>query len=334
MRVFAAAFGVTLLLQQPIPPVSPLPQPPFDEWLAGVRAEALTLGIRDTTLDRALTGLEPVPTVIQRDRTQAEIVQTLDQYLAQRVSRGVVRTAQSMLATHAAVLARASEKYGVPPGVLVAVWGLESNFGRFSGVRPTIATLATLAYDPRRSTMFRAELFDALRILDSGDVEPEAMKGSWAGALGQPQFMPSSFLLYAQDFDGDGKRDIWRSTPDVFASIGNYLAEHGWARGQLWGREVKIPPSLITRIPEVAPMQTSGCLARRQMTVPRPLAEWSRWGVRTTAGRPLPKADVDASLIMGVTRYFLVYPNYQALLEYNCVNASGLGVGLLSDRAK
>ncbi len=331
MRLFAAAFGLSLFLQ--VPAVPPLPQPPFAEWLSVVRAEALSLGIREATLDAALTGLEPVPTVIQRDRSQAEIVQTLDQYLKQRLSKKVVKTALSMRTSHAEVLKHVSEKYGVPPGILVAVWGIESNFGRFSGVRPTIATLATLAYDPRRSTMFRAELFDALRILDSGDVEPAALKGSWAGALGQPQFMPSSFLLYAQDFDGDGRRDIWRSTPDVFASIANYLAAHGWQKGQLWGREVKIPLPLITRLPEVAPMQTSGCLARRQMTAPLPLAEWNQLGVRTVAGRPLPSADVQASLIMGVKRYFLVYPNYQSILEYNCVNAYGLSVGLLGDRA-
>jgi membrane-bound lytic murein transglycosylase B len=331
---FAAALGFTLLLQQQLPPVPPLPQPPFEEWLAGVRAEALTLGIREATLNEALSGLEPVPTVIQRDRTQAEIVQTLDQYLQQRVSAKVVRTARSMRAAHATVLTEVAEKFGVPPGILVSVWGLESNFGRFSGVRPTIATLATLAYDPRRSTMFRAELFDALRILDSGDVEPAALKGSWAGALGQPQFMPSSFLRYAQDFDGDGRRDIWRSTADVFASIGNYLSQKGWQKGQAWGREVTIPPALITRIPEVAPMQTSGCLARRQMTVARPLSEWKKLGVRTASGGPLPVAGFDASLIMGVKRHFLVYPNYQAILEYNCVNAYGLSVGLLGDRVK
>jgi len=328
----AAALGIVLLLQQ-IPPVPPLPQPPFADWLNGVRTEALSLGIREATVDQALAGLEPVPTVIQRDRSQAEIVQTLDQYLQQRVTARVVRTTRTMRASHATLLQEVSEKYGVGAGVLVAVWGLESNFGRFSGVRPTIATLATLAYDPRRATMFRAELFNALRILDSGDVEPASLKGSWAGALGQPQFMPSSFLLYAQDFDGDGRRDIWRSMPDVFASIANYLSAHGWQRGQTWGREVRIPAALITRVPEVAPMQTSGCLARRQMTTPLPLREWNKLGVRTTAGRTLPAADIDASLVMGVKRNFLVYPNYQAILEYNCVNAYGLTVGLLADRA-
>ena len=327
-----SAIALVLALQQ-IPAVPPLPQPPFDEWLAAVRAEAIARGIRQQTVDQALTGLEPIATVIQRDRTQAEIVQTLDQYLKQRVTAGVVRTAQRMHRTHAAVLQKVSEKYGVPSGILVAIWGLESNFGRFSGVRPTIATLATLAYDPRRSALFRKELFDALAILDNGDVAPAALKGSWAGALGQPQFMPSSFLLYAVDFDGDGRRDIWKSMPDVFGSIANYLAAHGWQKGQMWGREVSIPESLITRLPEVAPMQTSGCLARRQMTAPLPLAEWRKLGVRTAAGRRLPSVDIEASLVMGDKRHFLVYPNYQSLLEYNCVNAYGLSVGLLGDRA-
>ena len=333
MRLAAAALGLALIVQQ-IPQVPPLPQPPFEEWLSAVRAEAISLGIRESTVDQAFSGLEPVPTVIQRDRTQAEIVQTLDQYLQQRVSRKVVQTARTMHAKHATLLKQVSEKYGVPSGILVAVWGLESNFGRFSGVRPTIATLATLAYDPRRSALFRKELFDALRILDSGDVELAALKGSWAGALGQPQFMPSSFLLYAQDFDEDGRRDIWASTPDVFASIANYMAEHGWNKEQIWGREVKIPDDLITRLPEVAPMRTAGCLARRQMSVALPLAKWNELGVRTVAGAALPKADIDASLVMGVKRHFLVYPNYQAILEYNCVNAYGLSVGLLGDRAK
>lgn len=333
MRFLPAAAGLVFVLAQQIAPVAPLPQQSFEEWLAGVRAEALALGIGQATLDGALAGLEPVATVIERDRTQAEIVQTLDQYLALRVSNRVVRTAQTMRQTHRDLLKEVREKYGVPAGILVSIWGLESNFGRFSGVRPTIATLATLAYDPRRSVMFRQELFDALRILDSGDVEPAAMRGSWAGALGQPQFMPSSFLLYAQDFDGDGKRDIWKSTPDVFASIANYLSAHGWKKDQTWGREVRLPATLLEALAETAPFQTDGCLARRQMTVPLPLAEWKKLGVKTATGGALPTADFDASLVSGDKRHFLVYPNYQALLSYNCVNAYGLSVGLLADRA-
>src|SRR5262245_40157982 len=234
MRVPGALLGLALLLQQTAP-VSPPPQPPFEEWLSAVRAEAKSRGISDATLDQALNALEPLPIVVERDRTQAEIVSTLDHYLRQHVTARVIRTARTRRGEHANLLSKISAKYGVPSGVIVAVWGLESNFGRFSGVRPTIQTLATLAYDPRRSGLFREELFNALQILDNGDVEPAALKGSWAGALGQPQFMPSSFLRYAQDYDGDGKRDIWKSTPDVFASIGNYLSEHGWNRGQTWG---------------------------------------------------------------------------------------------------
>jgi peptidoglycan lytic transglycosylase B len=331
MRVSTAVLGLVFLLGQQAAPVPPA-QPPFAEWLAALRAEALTRGIGEATLDRALEDLEPVPVVIERDRTQAELVQTLDQYLARRLSKKVVQTAQTMRRTHEAVLKEVNAKYGVPPGILVAIWGLESNFGRFSGVRPTIATLATLAYDPRRSAMFRQELFDALKILDSGDVEPAAMRGSWAGALGQPQFMPSSFLLYAQDFDGDGKRDIWKSTPDVFASIANYLAAHGWTKDQSWGREVRVPAAVLQGLPETAPLQTEGCLARRQMTARLPLATWNKLGVKTVTGGVLPSAAIDASLVTGVKRHFLVYPNYEAILDYNCVHAYGLSVGLLADR--
>jgi membrane-bound lytic murein transglycosylase B len=331
MRFPGLLLGLALLCQQ----MAPVPQPPpsFEEWLGGVRAEAQARGISEATLDAALTGLEPLPIVVDRDRSQAEIVGTLDHYLHQHVSAKVIATARTKRAGHAALLDSVHQKYGVPPGVVVAVWGLESNFGRFSGVRPTIQTLATLAYDPRRASLFREELFDALRILDSGDVEPRAMRGSWAGALGQPQFMPSSFLLYAQDFDGNGKRDIWTSTPDVFASIANYLAAHGWSGDQPWGHEVTVPAATLAALPQRAPLQTEGCLARRQMTVPLPLAAWKELGLTLRSGGAIPETDLTASLVSGVKRQFLVYQNYQALLEYNCVNAYGLSVGLLADAA-
>jgi len=332
----AVILGIVVLLQQQIPPVAALPPQPFDEWLGGVRAEALTRGIREATIDQAFAGLEPLPIVVERDRTQAELVLTLDRYLRQHLTKKVIDTAAAVRRTHADVLTKVQEKYGVPAEIVIAIWGLESNFGRFSGVRPTIQTLATLAYDPRRSTMFREELFDALKILDNGDVEPAKMRGSWAGALGQPQFMPSSFLLYAQDFDGDGKRDIWHSAPDVFASIANFLAAKGWTAAGRWGREVTVPGSLLARLPEVAPLQTEGCLAKRQMSVPLPVETWQKLGIRAVGGAALPAADHGveaASLISGVKRHFLVYPNYRAVLEYNCVNAYGLSVSLLADRS-
>ena len=335
MRVFAAVLALVLAaLPQQLPVVQLPPQQTFAEWLLALRAEAASQGVSDKTLDAALTGLEPIPVVVERDRSQAELVLTLDQYLQRRLTPKMIRTARAMGREHHALLDRVSGRYGVPRGVLVAVWGLESNFGRFSGVRPTIATLATLAYDRRRATLFRQELLAALRILDSGDVSVDRMRGSWAGALGQPQFMPSSFLQFAQDFDGDGRRDIWTSLPDVFASIANYMAEHGWTKGQLWGREVKAPARLLQRLDTLAPLQTEGCLAERQMTVPLPLSEWRKLGVTDLKGRRVPAAKIDASMILAGRRQFLVYPNYHAILAYNCVNAYGLSVALLSDRVR
>jgi len=334
MRFLPAALAllVTILPQQ-LPVVQLPPQQSFAEWLLAFRAEASANGISDKTLDAALNGLEPTPVVVERDRSQAELVLTLDQYLQRRLTSTMIATARKMARTHHALLARVGVKYGVPPGIVVSVWGLESNFGRFSGVRPTIATLATLAYDKRRAQLFRHELMAALQILDSGDVSVENMQGSWAGALGQAQFMPSSFLQFAQDFDGDGRRDIWTSLPDVFASIANYLKEHGWKKGQVWGREVKAPATLLQRLDTLAPLQTEGCLAERQMTLPLPLSQWKRLGVTQLSGRKLPAADLSASMVRAGKRQFLLYPNYQAILAYNCVHAYGLSVALLSDRA-
>jgi len=319
----------------PLPVVQLPTPPPFPEWLAALRSEALSRGISEATVNRALDGIEPLPIVVERDRSQAELVLTLDQYLKRRLTREMVRTAQTVARRHATLLSRVSARYGVPPSIIVAVWGLESNFGRFSGVRPTIATLTTLAYDQRRASLFREELLKALEIVDKGDVELAAMRGSWAGALGQPQFMPSSFLRYAQDFDGDGRRDIWRSTPDVFASIANFLKEQGWKRGQTWGREVKLPARLTAaRLEAAAPMKTTGCMAERQLTTALPLSKWRALGVTAMNGRALPSASIDASLVTAGRRRFLVYPNYEAILAYNCAHAYGLSVALLSDRVR
>jgi membrane-bound lytic murein transglycosylase B len=314
----------------PIAPVAPL-RPPFDEWIAAVRAEAEGRGIRPEILDQAFAGIEPVAQILDRDRSQAEFTLDLDAYLKRRLTPAIVRTAQQMYASHRTLLARVGEKYAVNPKVVVAVWGLESNFGRFAGVRPTIPTLATLAYDPRRGEMFRAELFNALEILNRGDIELARLKGSWAGALGQPQFMPSSYLEYAQDFDGDGRRDIWTSEPDVFASVAFYMQRHGWTAGKPWGREIRIPASLRQRALAM-PRRDAGCRAERLMTPPRPLKEWGRQGFRTMTGAALPASAVPASLLQAGSRNFLLYANYDALLAYNCAHTYALSVALLADR--
>jgi membrane-bound lytic murein transglycosylase B len=330
--VLSLVMAAPLAGQEPVPvaPVPP-PLPPFDVWLAEFRGEAQAQGIRPEILDQALTGIEPVAQILERDRTQAEFVLDLDGYLKRRLTRDTVRTAQRMYSRHRSLVRRVGAKYGVNPRVLVAIWGLESNFGRFAGVRPTVPALATLAYDPRRGAMFRRELLNALQILNRGDIELEHLKGSWAGALGQPQFMPSSYLEYAQDFDGDGRRDIWQSLPDVFASIAYFLQRHGWQEGRAWGREVRLPAGSRDRFTKL-PRRQAGCRAEQIMTPPEPLPEWRRLGVRTAANKSLPGASIEASLVQTGTRAFLLYGNYDALLGYNCAHTYALSVGLLADR--
>ena len=339
MRASAGVVILTLLFhaaaaaQEPAPltPVPPIPLPPFNEWLADLRADAVARGIRPEILDAALANVQPVTQVLDRDRTQAEFTLDLNAYLNRRLAPATVKMAREMYARHKALVQRVGDTYAVDPRLLIAVWGLESNFGRFAGVRPTIPTLATLAYDPRRGPMFRNELLNALEILNRGDIELPRLRGSWAGALGQPQFMPSSYLRYAQDFDGDGRRDIWTSLPDVFASIAYYLQQHGWRKGTTWGREVAIPPGIDSVLSGI-PRRTEGCRARRAMTIPRHLEEWRTLGLKAMGGGPLPRADLAASLIRDGGRAFLVYDNYEALLDYNCAHSYALSVALLADR--
>jgi peptidoglycan lytic transglycosylase B len=319
--------------QEPaLAPVPPLPLPAFDVWLAELRAEAEARGIRPDVIERALTGIEPVAQILERDRTQAEFTYSLDAYLRRRLPPRTVRTAGEMLRRHRALVERVGKAYGVDPRLLIAVWGLESEFGRFAGVRPTMPTLATLAYDPRRGAMFRNELFNALEIVDRGDIELERLKGSWAGAMGQPQFLPSSYLKFAQDFDGDGRRDIWTSLPDVLASIANYMASNGWVNGESWGRRVTLPPDFDAKLGAKAPLRTEGCRAVRQLTEPMLLNEWRAVGVKTAKGTPLPKAALAASLLRVDQETFLVYRNYETLLTYNCAHSYAVAVGLLADR--
>jgi membrane-bound lytic murein transglycosylase B len=331
--VIAAALGLgSLARAQDLPPVLPVP-PPFDAWLAELRTEALARGIRQDVVESALADIQPVEQILERDRTQAEFALDLTAYLKRRLTRATLRTAQQMHTQHRDLLQSVGKKYGVQPRVITAVWGLESNFGRFAGVRPTIPALATLAYDPRRATLFRNELFSALEIVNRGDIELERLKGSWAGALGQPQFMPSTYLKFAQDFDGDGRRDIWASLADVFASIAFYLREHGWSDNATWGREVKVPPAIRGKIADM-PRRETGCRAERALTKPLPLKDWRKLGLKTIAGGVIPATAIDASIVTDGSRYFLVYKNYEALLAYNCATSYAVSIGMLSDRLK
>ncbi len=215
--------------------------PAFEAWLDGLRAEARGRGISQATLDAALTGLQPVSRVVELDRKQAEFTQTFWAYLERRVDEHRITRGRELLARHGDLLARVQGAYGVQPRFLVAFWGLESNFGDYTGNHSVIGALATLAYDPRRADFFREELLNALLILEQGHIAPQAMTGSWAGAMGHVQFMPSTFLHYAVDFDGDGRHDIWSTLLDVFGSAANYLKNLGWDDKKTWGREVRLP---------------------------------------------------------------------------------------------
>jgi membrane-bound lytic murein transglycosylase B len=316
------------------PPVVPVETPPpFDEWLTALRAEAIERGISAALVERAFADVRPVEQIIERDRTQAEFTLELDDYLERRLNAATVRQARRMHTKHRSLLQRVEKQYGVSTRILVAVWGLESNFGKFSGVRPTIPALVTLAYDPRRGAMFRNELFSALEIVNRGDIDLDSLKGSWAGALGQPQFMPSSYLEYAQDFDDDGRKDIWSSQADVFASIAFFLQKHGWTPGQAWGREVRVTP-IVQKAILAIPRRDAGCRARRLMTNPRPVREWRKLGLLSRGGTPLPATATSASLVEAGARTFLLYDNYEALLGYNCAHSYALSIGLLADRLR
>ena len=336
LAALAAALAVSpaAARAQEAPVAPPTTAPiPFEDWLAELRTEALARGIRQEIVESALSTIEPVSQILERDRTQAEFSLDLTAYLKRRLTRTTIRTAQEMYTQHRALLKSVGSKYGVQPRVITAIWGLESNFGRFSGVRPTIPALATLAYDPRRSSMFRNELFSALEIVNRGDIELDRLRGSWAGALGQPQFMPSTYLKFSQDFDGDGRRDIWSSLADVFASIAFYLREHGWSEETTWGREVKVPKASRKAVAGV-PRRESGCRAERALTKPLPLREWRKRGVLTLSGGALPASTLEGSLVTDGSRYFLVYKNYEAILAYNCATSYAISIGMLSDRIK
>ena len=293
----------------------------FAKWLEGVRREGRGKGITEATLDLALADLRPIPRVIELDRRQPEFSLTYDEYMGRVVSPARVRKGRLRLARHADLLAKVEARYGVQPRFVVALWGIETDFGRLSGGFPVIAAVATLAYDGRRSAYFRRELFAALRILDEGHVTLERMTGSWAGAMGQNQFMPTSFARYAVDFDGDGRRDIWTSRADVFASAANYLARSGWRRGETWGHPVAPPEGFD---PGLAGLESR-----------RPLGEWRRLGVRLADGHPLPAGDGDASLVLPAGAggpAFLVRHNFRVLLKWNRSTLFALAVGRLADR--
>jgi len=322
LSVPAAILALALLATVPAGGDGRAAETDFADWLAALRAEALSKGIGAQTLDRALTGLKPIRRVIELDRHQPDFTLTFDQYMARVVPRRRVKKGQAKLAEHKQILTEIGMKYGVQPRFIVALWGIETDFGRFDGGFSVIRALATLAHDGRRGRFFRGQLIRALRIIDQGHISPENMKGSWAGAMGQFQFMPSSFEAYAVDYDGDGRRNIWRNQADAFASAANYLAKSGWRADQTWGRAVKLPAGFDSRA--------------IGLKIKKPMSEWRRLGVRRKDGSELPQRELTASLVRAGKAadgpVFLVYNNYRVTLKWNRSTFFAVAVGTLAER--
>jgi membrane-bound lytic murein transglycosylase B len=320
-----------LLVQQPSSPSPPTTPPPFEEWLGQLIDEARTRGFSDQLINDTLKGLEPLPRVIESDRNQAELNPGFAKYVSSHLPPAIIRNGRTAYQQNRALLRRIEQRYGVPGRILVGIWGIETHYGRVTGRTPVFRALATLAWEPRRADFFRGELFQALMMVDRGYIDAASMTGSWAGAMGQTQFMPSSYMAYAVDFDGDGHRDIWRSTPDALASIANYLKGYGWSGDASWGREVKVPAATQQYIDDSVPRRTEGCYAQRNMTERIPMSIWRDAGVTNLDGTPVPATDLVAGLVDVGERKFLVYPNYDAILGYNCAHYYALTVSLLSD---
>ena len=292
----------------------------FTAWLAEFRTEARHRGIKRGTFDAAFAGVGPVQSVVEADRRQPEGQMTFAEYRRRVVSDERIGRGRELIELHAPLLDRVERRFGVPAAVMVALWGIESNFGERQGSYSVFAALATLAYEGRRAKFFRGQLLSALEIADRGYADSGEMLGSWAGAMGQNQFMPSTYLGYAVDFDGDGHRDIWNSLPDVFASMANYLSRSGWDPTYRWGREVMAPAELAA--------------SRRGLEHKAPLPTWDRRGVRLPDGGSLPAIELPASLLCmdeGTGPSYLVYGNFRALMAWNHSTYFGISVGLLSD---
>ncbi len=299
----------------------------FDAFLAGLRREAQAAGVSTSTLNRALANIRPNERVLELDRRQAEFTLAWESYRDGRLSQARIDAGRRAYTDNRGLLAQVQARTRVSARVIMGIWGLETNYGGFTGSFGVVEALATLAWEGRRAAFFRAELLAALRILEAGHITPERMRGSHAGAMGQPQFMPSSFERFAMDFDGDGRRDIWDNRADALGSIGNYLARSGWREGETWGFEVVLPQGFD--------------LALAEPSRPRPASEWpgldqwARMGVRRADGGQLGQGVGGVIVPQNQERGFQVFmalPNFHAIRRYNPSNFYALTVGMLGDR--
>jgi membrane-bound lytic murein transglycosylase B len=292
----------------------------FNEWVKGFKAEAIEQGISSSLVDQAFGGVAPLSRVLELDRKQPESTMTFGQYRKSIVSPQRIQRGRQMMVQHRDLLNEVGQQYGVQPRFIVALWGIETFYGKNTGGYSIIEALATLAYDGRRSQYFRQELLSALRILQDRHISLEKMKGSWAGAMGQCQFMPSSFLQFAVDYDGDGRKDIWTTPADVFASAANYLTQSGWRGKQIWGRHAQLPSGFDFKMVG--------------LKISKPLHVWQKLGIRKIDGSDLPVASLNASIVLPDGKggpAYLVYNNYRVIMKWNRSTYFATSVGLLAD---
>ncbi|BDY05318.1 lytic murein transglycosylase [Ferrimonas sp. YFM] len=295
----------------------------FEDYVGQLKQEAAERNFSSGTIDSAFAGIKLHKRAIKADRNQPEFKKTLDTYLPQAVPDWKVAKARKLMKQHSELLQKVGKAYGVQPRFIVALWGIETNFGSYTGNFSVIGATTSLAYEGRREAFFKEQLFAALTILEEGHISADKMKGSWAGAMGQCQFMPTSFLAYAVDFDGDGKKDIWNNKADVFASAANYLKQVGWRDDLTWARQV-------TLTQPVKKEQTG-------LNVKLSLSEWQKLGVRRFDGSDLPSREIQASLVQpddAEGRSYLAYANYDALMRWNRSHYFVAAVGHLADRIK
>lgn len=293
----------------------------FQNWLTEFKKQAAKSGISQTTLNNTFKNIHLNQRVLELDRRQPEFSKTFWQYFNRAVTDWRIETGKKLYKKHKKQLDQITQKYGIPGRYLIAFWGMETNYGGYTGNTKIIESLATLAYDNRRTQFFSKQLMAALKIIDQGHVKANQMKGSWAGAMGQCQFMPSNYLKYAIDGDQDGKKDLWKSLPDVFNSMGHFLNELGWQKGENWGREVKLPKKFN--------------LAFADAKTKRTLTAWKALGIKMADGSKLPDVDLQASLILASDYRgpaFLVFENFQVIKRWNQSDKYALAVGHLSDR--
>ena len=298
-----------------------VPAAEFGQCIAQLQQQALAAGVAAETVNQVLGNARQLPKVLEYDRNQPEFVQTFPGYFSARVTKWRINKGRELLAKHKDLLAELTRQYGVPGHYLVAFWGLETNFGSIKGKMPIIDSLATLACDPRRSRFFSAELVKALQLVEREQLNVADMVGSWAGAMGHTQFMPSAYLAYAKDGDNDGKVDLWNSEQDALTSAANFLQQLGWQNGYKWGREVSLPADFD--------FQLAG------KSQPKPLSFWAAKGLTTTTGKALDNSDIKAALLVPAGYHgsaFLVYANFDTILRWNNSEYYGIAVGHLADR--